>query len=203
MRVIHGVILLGALGAGCNDPGPSPAPPPLAAASPASSQSAAVSPQVVPCADAAQPPIALVEIKLAPGASAGQCVRSDPSPNPVYVCDYTKAIKWTFINTCSKAVPAAIGERKSADGNNPDDPLAAAANLPSDPDPVPPSAGTAGSATVKADVSAARNDCYKYQIVIDGVNTDPEIEVRRGTGLKKECSSISPVPIATPAGAKR
>jgi hypothetical protein len=179
MYVTRGVILLAVLGGGCATSRPLI--------------------QVGPCNDPMKPAIAHVQIQLSPDPHVDQCRRGDPVPNPVIVCPYTETIQWTFDNTKGcKEVSASIGLRKSIHAGVLDDPLAAtAAILDSDPTPVPiPSAGTAGTAVVKAAVNiGAKDDCYKYNIVIDGVDTDPEIEVRRGNGVLDPCPSVLPVPM--------
>lgn len=181
MRVIHGVILLGAVAAGCATSGQSthddPSPSPV-------------------CEESPGPPDVPVMIKLAFNPKSEKCEPLAASPNPAVVCKYTKTITWTFANTCEQAVSASIGDRQSLDATNHDDPVVAASphsSLPSSPSPVPASSeGVPGTAVVKASVSGAQDGCYKYDTVIAGKTFDPEIEVRRGRTVGNLCSSPSP-----------
>jgi hypothetical protein len=122
---------------------------------------------------------------------AGRCDVSDVSPDPVHACA-GGTITWIFDNQCDRRLPARIGKRrpkypKRSNG----EPLV----TPNELRPVPFPVLANSTSTVTIGVKAtAEERVYKYDITGDpDIETDPEIDVRRGGG------AAPPPPLATPA----
>lgn len=185
MRMIHGVILLGALAAGCATANTSDGE--------GSTTTTTTTMPADPCSPAPSPDIT-VPVKF-----DDQCKMILPQ-TPAYVCPNTSSITWVFQNYCAwgKEVNVQIGPRKGAIPGNTGDPLNAPATHPPEPVVVdPPSANTPyGTAPIFANVKkkGVEDDCYTY--TIGGTHpADPEIEVRRGQlGSRKLLCPIATTP---------
>jgi len=172
MRAIHAVVLLGALGAGCDPTGsgePSPEP------------SAATSPEPT-CRDRK----VTITFGKNPDHPNGpdKCDVMAVVPDDVEVCQGS-SIKWEFVNDCGKEVDATIGNRRPKYPKGKTyDPLTVTGSLTPAPHPIPTSSASGAvtssvSGLVKID---APPGLYKYDIEGTDVATDPEIDVRRGGG---------------------
>jgi hypothetical protein len=132
-------------------------------------------------------------------AGPGKCDVIDVDPDPV-IAYPGHTITWLFENRCGRAVKAKIGKRrpkypKSTQG----EPLTTTSDLPAVPYNIPHA--TTGKVTVGVRTGATAR-LYKYDIEGDNdIETDPEIDVRRGGGgLPPPAPVASPSPSPSPRG---
>jgi hypothetical protein len=111
------------------------------------------------------------------------------SPDPVVICAGSE-ITWIFDNQCGHPIPARIGKRRPKEYPKPEEmhPLDAHSDEELVPHPFPVKSGELSRLTQKVRITAGGK--YKYDIVGNrDIETDPEIDVRRG----------GPVPVASPS----
>jgi len=141
-------------------------------------------------------PSPVVTITYDENDESKKCDVVSVDPDPVLVCHPNSTISWKFVNDCEdKNLKVKIGNRQSlypkrAKG----DPLVISGDLKPSPEKVAPGA----SITLQAQRvdPAAKNGRYKYDIAGD-IDTDPEIEVRRGDGIAAP-PPPTPQPLPTP-----
>jgi len=193
MRAVAAGILVCGLAAGCGQP-PSEtrtAGTPRPAQTPAP---AVRSEKTTACNPAATVTITLKDNDDHP--KGARCDVLSVVPDPVFACA-GGTITWEFDNKCSKGVKPKIGSRKSIyPKHRKNEPLTTTDDHKPSPETV------AAGHSVKLESASvdrcAKDGRYKYDIA-GSLDTDPEIDVRRGP--RTDCPSPSPEPLLSPSSA--
>jgi hypothetical protein len=182
MRMIYGVILLGALCA-CNSAAKSDNAAPAATIAPVPPVSAASSQSTRHARkeDCTKPEVT-VTYRPNPLSDAGNCELSTVTPGSIMVCEGAKTMTWNFENYCQdKKVTAKIKDRdRLFPAGDKNDPLFDVTNMAK---PIAKSADgkTPGTGTITAKLYDADEYFGTYKYMIGGsYSADPEIDVRRG-----------------------
>lgn len=186
-RVIHGVIVLSVLSAGCGERGADDASPGPVETAGTPAPGASESPGPLPCGD--QEVTVTFGLNAEHESDPKKCELLDVDPDNVPVCFDTKKITWEYVNACAEDMKVRIGaNRRQKYGKykkeKERDPLVGGGDFE-----VLKPVGAQKKVTVSAKVKGmndAPDGLYKYDVEgEDGQgkawNVDPEIDVRRTT----------------------
>jgi len=136
-------------------------------------------------------PVVRVTYRINQARADKRCDVATVSPDPVPVCAETATIAWHFVNHCDRRLKLKIKDRKSVYPEHDNgEPFTTKDDFKHSPEYVAENGGTADIPRMPVRPNAL-DGRYKYDI--DGtVDTDPEIDVRRGPGIR--CTSPNSPP---------
>lgn len=125
-----------------------------------------------------------------------KCDVAKVDPDPVVVCAFDSTITWKFVNDCDRDLKPKIGKRKSIyPKHSRQEPLEKANDFKPSPDKV--TSGSSATLSAEKVSNSAKDGRYKYDIAGD-IDTDPEIDVRRG-GKGTSPLPVPPRPAPSPS----